>query len=259
MDYTLDVSTVDGLTLVSVVLDNTAPIDRRVRVENHLGGPVLPPRRRGVPESGWDEMGYEGTIPAESTRALGYSCPVVPDGDAEDVEVVSVEVLGRAVEDSEMTPDDVVRELGPSRPPADVVSVSPAVESTNRSANDESSPTESEPTATDGDVADAVADVPIRETPVSPTPNTAKAEVLPADLHAYFEALERQLELAECLEGVGVSDAATILTESDADPTSLPHLDAERETLRQIAARATALADRAAKVSPTTDALGRVA
>ncbi|MFC7204868.1 hypothetical protein ACFQJC_15230 [Haloferax namakaokahaiae] len=281
MDYTLDVSTTDGVTLVSVVLENTAPIDRRVRVEHRLDGPVFPPRHHGVPESGWDEDGFEGVVPAESTRSLGYSCPVAPDAADADADIVAVEVLGRAGDDSEMTPDDVVRELGPSRPPADVVSASPAVESSPDSADSEEPTAEStslserertvvsdsdseaysetdEPTATDRDVADAVAKSDCPKVTESADSTHTNAD-LPDDLDAYFDALERRLELAERLEGVGVGDAATVLSEPAADPSSLSHLDADRETLRQIATRATQLADRAATVSSTTDALRRVA
>ncbi|WP_411967710.1 hypothetical protein [Haloferax sp. YSSS75] len=132
MHSDVDVTVAADVALVSVTLDNTDPVAQRVRVRNRLGGPVLPPRRAGVPEPGWDDEGFEGVVPAESTIALGYACPTddaseLPS-DVHDDDAVELDVLGRDA-DSDATPaspTDAIRQLGPARPPADAV---PAVDS----------------------------------------------------------------------------------------------------------------------------------
>ncbi|ELZ87362.1 hypothetical protein C453_03389 [Haloferax elongans ATCC BAA-1513] len=128
MDFDVDVSVADAVALVTVRFDNTTPVDQRVRLRNRLDGPVLPPRRSGVPEDGWDETGFEGVVPADSTLAVGYACAV--DGSEDNgssltpEDAVSVDVLGRDDPETipqQTSPEDAIRELGPCRPPADVV------------------------------------------------------------------------------------------------------------------------------------------
>ena len=116
-----------NLSLVTLVLDNPTATPRRVRVANRLSGPVRPPRREGVPESGWDDGGFEGVVPAGGTRPLGYASPAPPAEPP--VELVRTERAGSADSaDSERTrtvpeesPEGVVRALGDARPPADAV------------------------------------------------------------------------------------------------------------------------------------------
>ncbi|WP_424007613.1 hypothetical protein [Haloferax denitrificans] len=136
MHTDIDVTAADGVALVSVRVDNGSPVDRRVRLRNRLDGPVLPPRRAGVPESGWDDEGFEGVVPAGSTVALGYAVALSPstdrdaapaDLDGSPERAVDIEVLGRADESertADSTPEDAVRSLGSARPPADAVPVS---------------------------------------------------------------------------------------------------------------------------------------
>ncbi|MFC4359481.1 hypothetical protein ACFO0N_16175 [Halobium salinum] len=70
----------DGVTLVTLVLDNDTPVPQRVQVSNRLDGPVSPPRSAGVPEPGWSREGYEGVVPADGRLALGYACPAPIEG-----------------------------------------------------------------------------------------------------------------------------------------------------------------------------------
>ncbi|MFB6110592.1 MAG: hypothetical protein ABEJ60_06945 [Halodesulfurarchaeum sp.] len=78
MDLAADTTVLDGSTLVSVVLGNPHEQAARFRLENALDGPVWPPRRRGYPESGWDETGYEGHIEPGGHLALGYATSASP-------------------------------------------------------------------------------------------------------------------------------------------------------------------------------------
>lgn len=67
----------NGVTLVEVLVQNDGAITR-VRVHNRLDGAVWPPRRRGVPEEGWRDDGFEGVLGADETLALGYATPGQP-------------------------------------------------------------------------------------------------------------------------------------------------------------------------------------
>lgn len=65
------------LTLVGAVVEND-DVRRRVWLADRTGGPVLPPRRRGVPEDGWTDAGVELVLAPGETRALGYATPAPP-------------------------------------------------------------------------------------------------------------------------------------------------------------------------------------
>jgi hypothetical protein len=119
MESDWSVSQIDGrddVTLVTVDLRNPSPVDRRVRVTNRLDGPVLPPRRAGVPAAGWDESGFAGVVPAGGRRALGYACPASPRRPP-----VSVIDEGRSSDEPTDAVADAVRALGDPRPPGDAV------------------------------------------------------------------------------------------------------------------------------------------
>lgn len=75
MDCTVSTTALDGVTLVSLVVENPHDEPARYRLENDLDGPVWPPRRRGYPEPGWDESGYEGVLDPGERQALGYAVP----------------------------------------------------------------------------------------------------------------------------------------------------------------------------------------
>jgi len=106
----------DDVTLVTVDLRNPSPVDRRVHVSNCLDGDVLPPKRAGVPDSGWDETGFEGVVPAEGRRTLGYACPAPAKRPP-----VSVVDDGRADDGGPDATATAVRELGDPRPPGDAI------------------------------------------------------------------------------------------------------------------------------------------
>lgn len=78
MDCTVSTTALDGATLVSAIVENPHDEPARYRLENDLDGPVWPPRRRGYPEPGWDESGFEGVVEPGERHSLGYAVPAEP-------------------------------------------------------------------------------------------------------------------------------------------------------------------------------------
>lgn len=121
MDCTVSTETAGGVTLVSVVVANRTGTARRFRIETRLDGPLWAPRVQGVRAAGWDESGFEGTVAADDTRALGFASPAEPVGPP--VDLVWSEQTNEPTSDPgpTRTAADLVRTLGDPRPPADVV------------------------------------------------------------------------------------------------------------------------------------------
>ncbi|RDZ66031.1 hypothetical protein C5B90_06705 [Haloferax sp. Atlit-12N] len=288
MHSDIDVAVDDGVALVSVRVHNDAPVDRRVRLRNRLDGSVLPPRRAGVPEAGWDDDGFEGVVPAGSTVALGYAVSPSSTADAPGAQdlpdrAVDVSALGRAdgaERTTGSTPDDAVRTLGSARPPADAVPVASDLPPTLEPETPEPTPSTTSD-ASDGERREPLPSSEPRTRPERPEPSeqptdadvsaavgcpeergheTAQSlEAEPPESPEPLTAFERRIELAERLDGASVADAAATLSEADAGVEALESLDSDRERLRRLAARATALADRAADADPDVDALRRLA
>jgi hypothetical protein len=113
----------DTVSLVAAVVRNETPVPRLVRLRSTVEEPVLPPRRRGVPEAGWDEEGFAGTVPPEDRLPLGFAVagrpaePPVTVVDRGRADVVDADVD----EGEEPTPADLLRELGSPAPPREAV------------------------------------------------------------------------------------------------------------------------------------------
>lgn len=138
---------VDGraIALVCVVVENPAPVPRRARLRNRLGGPLLPPRSAGLPERPWNEEVATVVVPGGGHRALGYACPLASAPEAttlpeSPVELVKTERAGGPEREGsgrstvpggsaglsvprvpESTADAAVRRLGRPEPPRDAV------------------------------------------------------------------------------------------------------------------------------------------
>ena len=120
---------VADVILVAVTVYNDTSIDCRVRIQNQLNGPVLPPRRAGLPVSGWDTAGYDGSVLAGERITVGYACPVDDDSIPSASEVVSVEAHADDMMNTHSPPDasitspvdTVIRTLGRARPPIDAI------------------------------------------------------------------------------------------------------------------------------------------
>jgi hypothetical protein len=127
MDCRTRTHVIDGATLVSVIVENPYDEPARFRVDNELDGPVRPPRRRGRPESGWDEEGYEGVLEPGEQLALGYAVPAEPEEPA--ASIVSMEPAqgtesDRVAETTDCRTDTaaVARRFRDPRPPRSALS-----------------------------------------------------------------------------------------------------------------------------------------
>ncbi|MEF8856707.1 MAG: hypothetical protein V5A16_04730, partial [Haloplanus sp.] len=181
------------------------------------------PRRAGVPESGWDDEGFAGVVPADGRRSLGYACPAPAKRPP-----VSVVDEGRADGDESETTAVAVRELGDPRPPSDAIpgghSAGGGENRTRSSAGD------------------------------------AGADAVPPAVESWLAAAEERIERGERLTDASVDAATTAL---EADGVTVPELEArladDAAALEAVVERATTLAERAAAVDVPVDALRRIA
>lgn len=120
MDCVTSTIEIDGATLVSVIIENPHDEAARYRLVNELEGPVWPPRRRGYPERGWDETGYEGVLDPGERETLGYAVPAPPvDPPAK---IAWTEPASGA--DPSTTPQATARSFRDPRPPRSVFRMS---------------------------------------------------------------------------------------------------------------------------------------
>jgi hypothetical protein len=232
--------------LVAVSLCNDTAVTVRVRVENDLDGPILPPRRGGVPTAGWDAEGFTGTVPANARLGIGYACPVGDGGAADRAasnsnpnrdwdpdpgsEAISLEVLGPADGDEPSASDRVdaaVRSLGRATPPADAVPASPTVDP-------------------DGSAAD-------RRSSRRYEPGGSGASDVPAPIAKWLDAVESRVQRAERLTDATADEASAVLDEcGGADAVATLPGDHERDlaSLRAVGDRIEELTGRAAAADP---------
>lgn len=227
------VTAVGGVALVSITLDNDTAVDLRVRVENDLDGPVLPPRREGVPVAGWDGDRFTGVVRGDDRLGVGYACPVADAGavasTGSDDDPVSVEILGPA--DNETAnpaqSDSVaaaVRSLGRATPPMDAI------------------PTE----------ATAAVSAPYVEQDRQSDAEAANAG-LPQPVSGWLDAVERRVELAERFTDASAAEAAAAIEDCGGidDAATLPaELDGDIDALRALGERIDDLVSRAAATDP---------
>lgn len=232
---TADAEVRAGVALVTVRVRNPTPVVRQVRVANRLAGPVLPPRRNGVPEADWDDDGATAVVGAGSSAALGYACPL-GGRDAVDPPAELADVG-----DPDDRRDDAVararRDLGAFRPPRDAV---PVVRSTGP--------------------ADGPVDEPGSVGSERDSPNGFPNRTLPAEVAAYLDRIAGRVDLAERLTGASVSEATDALVECDVGPDALAdRVSEDAATLRLLSERAGTLASRAEATDVPADALRRLA
>lgn len=243
MDSEWSVETLECVALVTVLVYNPDPVDRRIRVRNELDGPVLPPRRQGVPEQGWDESGYEGVLASEKTVALGYACPAPVERPP-----VTIHDRGRArTDESDVdttatatttppTPERAIRQLGRATPPRDAVPVA-RDDTTDETENDRPD-----------DENDRPDDRPTDES-------------LPASVEEWLVTVETRIERGEQLSD-SVAAATDVLEAAGGLETvaDLPErLAADTTALETVATRAERLAERAEETDVPVEALRRLA
>ncbi|MBX0322445.1 hypothetical protein EGH21_05310 [Halomicroarcula sp. F13] len=235
---TLDCTTShhDEVTLVTLRLrDLDAPT--RVTVRNCLDGPVWPPRREGLPVTGWTEAGFEGVV-GPGDHALGYATPASPA----DPPAVLDDVT--PAPDADGTPSesatDVVRDLGDPSPPADAVPAGAAT-------------TDAESRDTDADPSESA----------PATPRSRADGRTPAVVEPWLEAMTARVEVAESLADADTLPAATAAVREAGGLAEVRALAAsgaaDERRLREVARRAETLANRRAAATVPVETLARIA
>lgn len=248
MDLTWTVDRDAGASFVRCRVHNDDAVRRRVRIENGLDGPVLPPRRAGVPEAGWDARGVTLRLAPDERRSIGFAVPAPPVEPP--VEIVAVETVekngdppdrGRSAEAEAISSAAALGDLAEHRPPRAAV-------------------TECETTADGSAGLDIDPDV-SRTDDGDPGPETGENRPAPGGLDEWFDAVERRLELAERLTDADLQTATAVVEDSDgvdelAARTERVTADAER--LRTVSERAASLATRAEATDAPIEALERL-
>lgn len=265
MELSWSVEREGEVSLVRCRLRNDDAVPRRVRLRNRLDGPVLPPRRGGVPEAGWDADGVTVRLDPDERLALGFATPAPPVEPPVELDVDDATDAAAA----NRTPDAAaaVRALGAHRPPRDVVRdpSGPAHKSTN----------ESEPRTPAVSDADDRADGRRSESDhgaesVRPTSESADPDrrdtgdagpVDPAWIDDWLDAVERRVERGERLADADVETATEVVAAAggvDALEDLDSRLRADAARLGRIHERASELAARAERADVPTDALRRL-
>jgi len=261
VSLTCETTREDGVTLVTAQVTNSGR-RRRVRLEHDADGAVWPPRTEGVPAAGWEGTTFECVLAAGERRALGYATPAAVE---EPLTVAATEPVDAepaastiptagvpAVADSRA---GVIRALGAPVPPRDAV---PDPAPTDTATESTESPDEA--ARTDGSDADNDDASHAEPGDVDPRSATRDADVA---VDEWFSAVERRLAAAADLSEATTVRAATPAVRElgglagvrDASAA----LDAEADRLRDVAERATTLADRAESATLPVETLERLA
>lgn len=220
-----DLTRRDGVTLVELVA--TAEAEEWIRVTSRLQ-PVWPPRRQGVPVAGWDGASFEGRVGPDAPLALGYASPAAPQEPPARLEPVDAD--DEPPDGAGVSPRAIVRTLGESAPPRDVVPVDPSA------------------SQADGGGCTAA--------------GTATADDPAAAIDPWLDAVEERLAEAERLADVaGVEEArGAVDTVGGIDGARRlrAQLEADRRHLRALGERQQRLADRLAAVEIPLSTLERV-
>lgn len=254
MDLDWSTETDAGVTFVRVFLRNPAPVARRARVRNELDGPLLAPRRAGVPERGWDDAGYEAVLSPGERRAVGYACPAPPRDPP--VELVADERARSDDGDSDASVDAAIRRLGDARPPRDAVpgvapgaaDGAPADEGPLPPADRGGASTPDEPAANGGDGSRGG-----RGEASRPPPEAVERWV-----DATAERIARAERLTDPSVATATEEAAAFGGVDGIEALSA-RVEADAARLRAFAERASALADRAEGTDVPVAALRRLA
>lgn len=247
-----------GIALVTATVRNPTPVARRVEVTNLLAGPVLPPRRDGVPEAGWDEDGPTIVVDANDSVAFGYACPVADD-EVADPPAELVEVGDPGDDRPGTAPvDRARRELGEFRPPRDAVPVPDPDAPPDGGNGSDPGTTDAEPVPEHDGVGREDGDSPSVRPETSPEDH--EEGPLPPAVAAYLDRVEGRVDRAERLTGASVPEATAALRTCDRNPADLAAaVSADAEALDRLAERAGDLAARGGATDVPVEALGRLA
>lgn len=258
-----DLTRRDGVTLVELVA--TAEAEEWIRVTSRLQ-PVWPPRRQGVPVAGWDGASFEGRVGPDAPLALGYASPAAPQEPPARLEPIDAD--DGPPDGAGVSPRAIVRTLGESAPPRDVVPVDPSASQADggsctagrtATADDRSSRTRST-TGAPGSEPDQTAGT------AGGSDRTAAGAASGgnpgAAIDPWLDAVEERLAEAERLADVaGVEEArGAVDTVGGIDGARRlrAQLEADRRHLRTLGERQQRLADRLAAVEIPLSTLERV-
>lgn len=253
-----DLTRCDGVTLVELAV--TAEVEEWVRVTSRLR-PVWPPRRQGIPVAGWDDDCFEGRVGPDAPLVLGYASPAEPvDPPAE---LDPVEADGDVPFDNDLSPRAIVRTLGESAPPRDVVPVGDAGEYTAQVTTTDSGGVAADtgPDESDGLGPEHDTTAVGRE---SRSAGGARESHPPGETETaeWFEAVEGRVAEAERLAAVTGVDEARGAVEAvggiGAARELRERLEADRRRIRALGERQQELADRLAAVEIPLSTLERV-
>lgn len=256
LDWSVDHE--DGASLVGVRVRNDEAVPRRVRIESRIDGPLLPPRRGGVPESGWDATGVTAVLDPGERAAFGFAALADPSDPP--VEIASVEPAsvdengGHGTADGETDPARAaVRDLGSHRPPRAAVDGRGGPDRAASESGDAAA------SGSGGDGADRAGDgtdgeAGREESTAESPPGSATGD----GVDAWFAAVEARVERAERLTDADL-ETATAVVEERGGLDSVAELDgrvaADAERLRAVRDRAAALAERAEECEVPAEAL----
>jgi hypothetical protein len=249
-------------SLVGVRVRNDGAVPRRVRIESRLDSPVLPPRRGGVPESGWDAGGVTAVIDPGERASFGFAAladPVDPP-----VEIASVEPAG--ADDGRTTAENepdlaraAVRDLESHRPPRRAVAGAEAGDVVNDEGGDAET-VDGEGDGVDGGTVDCEEGNGDADRSAAPDPPPSAAG--PDESDAWFAAVEARIERAERLAGADLATATAVVEEAgglDAVEGLDERVAADAERLEAVRDRAAALAERAEESEVPIEALEALA
>lgn len=260
MDCSWTIERSGEFAFVAVRLESSASVPRRVRIANRLDGPVLPPRRDGVPEPGYDADGVTIGVPANGSRSVGFACAA--DSREPPVELVDVARVDAAESVAAATPvTAALDDLGPAAPPRNAIPGGEASSSGTGAAE----ATSEHPTESDTDrPAEFDSDRPIEAASDRSTETASDRSADPGRDAAteWLDAVERRIERGERLTNASVEAATAALRETgDLDAASAlgESIDDDAARVAEVATRAAALAERAERVDVPIEALRRLA
>jgi hypothetical protein len=261
-----------GVSFVRCRVHNDADDPRRLRLRSRLDGPVLPPRRSGIPESGWDGAGVTLRLGPDERRGVGFASPappIDPPVEIDEVDVVADPDRG-GIADAETdgpaaaTAAAAIRDLGDHRPPRATTGPTDTAVPASDGVD------EAIPVPDGADPLDDVDDPPDREDTATPEPERegrdGTAEPSSPDgpdrVGDWLDAIERRVEHAERLTGADLGTATRAvdgLGGIDAVPDLERRVDADAARLRRVSERASSLAARAEATDVPRESLERLA
>mgnify|MGYP005853999715 CR=1 FL=1 len=260
MNFAWAVERDSGVSLVRCRVHNDSAVPRRVRIESQLDGPVLPPRRAGIPESGWDETGVTFRLEPDERRAFGFAAPAEPveppvaivrspavDTDGcrskagSDQVDVDPETRGR---NSERV-TDALRDLAEHRPPRAAI----AAGKTDVGRDDGNETRETEQRVSESTIDDTESAVTDREPPSRDS------------IDKWLDAVECRIDRAEQMTDADLSTATDVVAAAGgADELAAldERIESDVKRLREISERASSLATRAEATDTPVEALERL-